>query len=195
MVPRFCIGALVLLTIIVSWFIVKALYRTAMSVFGRTAGTAHRVDPNLFIGGYMIAADPDFIRRAGITRIVKMFADDPSYYGGYHRHPGVKYFVAAAKDIPSYDIRKDAAQAVAFVREGVAAGDRTLVHCHAGVSRSATVIILHLMILHGWDYDTALGRLRLVRPIVNPNPGFEQYLRAADANLQAQRNADWIIVN
>jgi hypothetical protein len=34
-----------------------------------------------------------------------------------------------------------------------------------------------------------------VRPIVNPNPGFEQYLRAADANLQAQRNADWIIVN
>jgi hypothetical protein len=155
-----------------------------MSAFDHVAGTAHRVDSNLFIGGYRIAADPNFIRRAGINRIVKMFADDTSYDGGYHRHPDVKYFVSAATDTPSYDISNDATLAVEFIREGIAAGDCTLVHCHAGVSRSATVVILHLMRLHGWDYDTAIGQLRRVRPYVCPNSGFEQFLRSADAQLR-----------
>src|SRR5271166_4066704 len=70
-----------------------------------TAGSADRVDPNVFIGGYLAAADPAFVRREGITRIVKLFADDPSFAGGRVRHPGVAYLVVDAEDVPGYDIR------------------------------------------------------------------------------------------
>jgi len=152
-----------------------------------TAGAAHRVDSNVYIGGYLIAADPAFIRRAGISRIVKLFADDPSYPGGYHRHPGVRYLVVPASDVPEYDIRAGAEAALRFIQEGIAANERILVHCHAGVSRSATVVLLHLMVNRGYDLDAALGRLRLVRPFVNPNPGFMDHLRATDARIKRLR--------
>lgn len=148
------------------------------------AGTAARVDPNVFISGYLIAADPEFIRRTGVTRIVKMFADTDDYPGGRHRHPGVKYLVVDARDEPDYDIRDGAVRAVRFIQQGLAANEKILVHCHAGISRSATVVLLHLMINRSYPLDLALAHLRLVRSFVRPNPGFMAHLRATDARLQ-----------
>jgi protein-tyrosine phosphatase len=43
------------------------------------------------------------------------------------------------------------------------------VHCYAGMSRSATVVIAYLMKSHMWPYDSALAFLRWKRAIVNPN--------------------------
>jgi hypothetical protein len=153
-------------------------------------GTANRVDTNVWIGGYLIAADPDFIRREGITRIVKLFADDDGYPGGFVRHPGVRYFVAPADDAPGYDIRDDVVAAVAFIQEGARVGDRILVHCHAGVSRSATVVLMHLMINRGYTLDMAMARLKMVRPFVRPNSGFMCHLRATDARIKRLRVGD-----
>jgi predicted protein tyrosine phosphatase len=149
-----------------------------------TAGSAHRVDANVFIGGYLIAAEPKFIRETGITRIVKMFADTDDYPGGRHRHPGVKYLVIDAKDTPEYDIRDGGERAVRFIREGLAANEKILVHCHAGISRSATVVLLHLMVNRSYPLDLALARLRSLRSFVQPNPGFMAHLRATDARLR-----------
>jgi hypothetical protein len=147
--------------------------------------TAHHVDAGVFIGGYRAAADRDFVRSLGVTRIVKMFADDESYPGGYHRHPGVQYFVAGAEDRPGYDIRADAVGGVRAVQAGVAAGERVLVHCHAGISRSATVVLLWLMTRADGrrTLDAALGTLRSVRPFVRPNAGFMRHLRATEARI------------
>jgi protein-tyrosine phosphatase len=135
------------------------------------------------VGGYLAAADADFVRRSGFTRIVKMIADDNSYPGGFHRHPGVKYFVAAADDTAAYDIRPDIAGAVRFIKEGVEAGDKILVHCHMGISRSVTVVVAYLMICRGCNLPTALQIVRAARPIAQPNPGFMAHLRETDAKL------------
>lgn len=152
-----------------------------------TYQTATRVDKNVFISGYLAAADPRFIRRAGITRIVKMFKDDPSYKGGMHRHPGVKYFVAAADDVPDYDMRQPVFAAVKFIQEGLKNGETILVHCHAGISRSSTVVLLHMMINRGYALDPALKRLQALRPQVLPNSGFMTMLRATDKLLKQKR--------
>ena len=154
------------------------------------ANSAARVDTNVYISGYLIAADPDFIRRNGINRIVKLIADDSSYHGGYHRHPDVKYLVIAADDTPSYDIRAGADSALRFIQEGIANNERILVHCHAGISRSATVVLLHLMINRGYTLEFAFMRLRMARPFVNPNPGFMRHLLATDARIKSLRVAD-----
>lgn len=153
----------------------------------RAHRTAHRVDGNVFVGGYLAAADPDFVSRNGITRIVKMIADDPSYKGGYHRHEGVKYFVAAAEDVPSYDIRGDICGAVKFIREGVQGGEKVLVHCHAGISRSVTVVVAYLMICRGCNLRTALQIVTSARPIARPNAGFMAHLSATDKRLARLR--------
>jgi hypothetical protein len=147
------------------------------------SGSADQVDAHVFIGGFRAAADPRFIRRQGITRIVKLFADSPQDA----RHPGVAYYVLPAVDTPSYDIRPALVAAVPFIREGVARGENVLVHCHMGISRSATVVLLYLMLEHGVSLDAALRHLKKVRPVVNPNPGFMEHLRATDARLRELR--------
>ena len=150
-------------------------------------GTMSRVGPNLYIGGFLAASDPKIIQRAGITRIVKLFADTTMYPGGYCRHPGVSYAVFPTLDVPSYDIRNDATSALKFVKDGIDRGETVLVHCHAGISRSATVVLLYLMIYQHMTLDEALSRLRAVRPVVNPNQGFMRMLRSTDARLKHRR--------
>jgi hypothetical protein len=151
--------------------------------------SACRITPQLYIGGYLAASDPEFIRSAGITRIVKMFEDDPGYPGGFHRHPGVAYAVYPALDLPEYDIHADAVSALRFIKEGVDGGERVLVHCHAGISRSATIVLLFLMVYCGLGLDQALSRLWAARPVIRPNPGFMRYLRDIDASLERIRAA------
>jgi hypothetical protein len=152
------------------------------------AVTIHRVDANVYIGGYLAAADAELVARLGIRRIVKMFADAGGYPGGEHRHPGVAYAVFAALDDPAYDIRQDAVSALHFIRDGLLAGERVLVHCHAGVSRSATIVLLHLMAHRGYGLDAALAHLRGIRPVVAPNRGFMAHLRATDNWLRGRRS-------
>ena len=149
--------------------------------------TADQVDAHVFIGGYLAASDPDFVRRNGITRIVKLFADDKTYHGGYHRHRGVSYAIFPALDVPDCDIRSDSVAVLRFIEEGIGAGERVLVHCHAGVSRSGTVVLLYLMILHGHDLDGVLSLLKSIRPVVKPNAEFMRILRATDASLRRIR--------
>jgi protein-tyrosine phosphatase len=155
----------------------------------RAFKTMHFVDGQVAVGGYLAAADPDVIRRGKFTRIVKMIADDPTYPGGYHRHAGVKYFVAAAEDTPTYDIRLDVVKAVKFIQDGVKNGERVLVHCHAGVSRSVTVVLAYLMISRDCNLSTALKVVTSARPIARPNPGFMAHLRATDQRLARLRAA------
>ncbi|GFH21316.1 uncharacterized protein HaLaN_18592, partial [Haematococcus lacustris] len=60
-------------------------------------------------------------------------------------------------------------------QRGVRGG--VLVHCVAGISRSATLVIAWLMYHHSLSYDEAFRRLHAVRPWVMPNPGFRAQLQ------------------
>lgn len=55
---------------------------------------------------------------------------------------------------------------------------RVLVHCHAGVSRSASMVIGYLMIKHNMSYQNAYMHVKLKRNIICPNPGFKRQLRS-----------------
>lgn len=51
-----------------------------------------------------------------------------------------------------------------------------LVHCAAGVSRSASILIGHLIQIEGLTYENALAEMRSTRPVANPNTGFVKQL-------------------
>jgi protein-tyrosine phosphatase len=67
-------------------------------------------------------------------------------------------------------------QCVDFIENARNKGGRVLIHCSAGVSRSASVCILYMMYKNDLDFDTAYKMLRQSRKQVCPNPGFVRQL-------------------
>lgn len=63
-----------------------------------------------------------------------------------------------------------------FVDEVKGAGGKTLVHCHAGVSRSATICIAYVMYSRHASLDTAFEFVRSRRSEISPNAGFMHQL-------------------
>lgn len=80
-------------------------------------------------------------------------------------------------------------EAIAFIEEQLNAGRNLLIHCHAGVSRSATITIAYLMTKNQWTYDEALEFLKSKRKWVRPNFGFEKQLRDYEQRLNAMRRS------
>lgn len=58
------------------------------------------------------------------------------------------------------------------------AGKRVLVYCHMGISRSATLAAAVLMKKLNITSDEAIYLISQKRPIVNPNSGFREQLKA-----------------
>lgn len=56
-------------------------------------------------------------------------------------------------------------------------GARILVHCHYGISRSAYIIISHLMHSQAWSFDAAHSLVLQKRSCIDPNRGFVQHLK------------------
>ena len=75
-----------------------------------------------------------------------------------------------------------------FIRNAFMEGGRVLVHCHAGISRSATTVISYLMSEHGLLLNAALQFVRNKRWFINPNPGFIKQLQSFERELLSQRD-------
>ena len=50
-------------------------------------------------------------------------------------------------------------------------------HCHAGVSRSASIVIAYIIRKNRLDFDDAFKMVQEKRPVVYPNKGFTKQLK------------------
>ena len=58
-----------------------------------------------------------------------------------------------------------------------------LVHCHAGVSRSATVCIAYLMYKNNFTLEKAFDHVRSRRGVISPNLNFMQQLQEFETDI------------
>lgn len=66
---------------------------------------------------------------------------------------------------------------IMFVTDSVRrCGGKILVHCKAGISRSATICIAYLMVHKSLTLDQAFDHVRSRREIISPNMSFMQQL-------------------
>jgi hypothetical protein len=63
---------------------------------------------------------------------------------------GIQYKRLTVRDDVEEDILRHFAPAHEFISAALAAGSSVLVHCRAGISRSATIVISYLMKAKGW---------------------------------------------
>ncbi|CAD8079134.1 unnamed protein product [Paramecium primaurelia] len=76
-----------------------------------------------------------------------------------------------AEDSEEFPLNKYFEQAIKFI-ENQTKKTNVLVHCYAGISRSAAIVAAYLMQKYDWTMNQAIIHLQQKRRIVNPNPGF-----------------------
>lgn len=90
-----------------------------------------------------VAADYDLLIEKRIKRILNCA---PMISPNFHESTGsFKYLSINLVDGRVEDISWFVCQAVQFITEGILRGERVLIHCEKGVSRSCSVAIAHRM--------------------------------------------------
>lgn len=70
-----------------------------------------------------------------------------------------------------------------IINDAVSKGKNVIVHCAAGMSRSASLVIAYLMIENRWHYEEAYSYVKKRRPIIDPNVGFVKQLKGIEYKL------------
>lgn len=83
-----------------------------------------------------------------------------------------KYKVINVYDMPFVNLSKHFQECIDFIKDALDNGGAVLVHCFAGVSRSATIILAYLMQERGMSFLDAMSFVKRRRPIIFPNFGF-----------------------
>jgi len=70
-----------------------------------------------------------------------------------------------------------------WIDENLKRNINVLVHCFAGVSRSASTVIAYLMKMNQMDYKSAYNFCKDKRMVTCPNPGFVRQLKEFESTL------------
>ena len=95
-----------------------------------------------------------------------------------------KYVNLDILDSEKDDIKKYFEESYKFIDEGINNNGNVLIHCHAGISRSSTILIAYIMKSKKMKLDKVLDILRAKREKVNPNSGFIEQLKKYEKELE-----------
>jgi hypothetical protein len=137
------------------------------------------ITERLAVGGMLEEPDPDLPFEA----ILSLETHAPATVGAVARNENVTYewhsIIDGYSHEPDEEIVRRFTQAADRIAALLGEGKRVLVHCTAGVSRSATAVTWYLMRSERLSWDEAVERVRRARPVVFPNVRFEIPLRMA----------------
>ena len=93
------------------------------------------------------------------------------------------YLTIELLDLPEFPILDACHQAIDFINVAINSCGCVLVHCNAGISRSATVVLAYLMKTQGMNLCNAYALLHSKRPCICPNHGFMIQLKTYEECL------------
>ena len=136
---------------------------------------AKEMVPHVWVGSKADAHNGAFFRRHNIRHVINC-SKDISF-----KFPNVNGFRIGVNDDPSENaaMARNLPIAVAAIESAVGLGgnDGVLVHCYAGMQRSATVVAALLMKRHGWTPGHAMRYMQSMKPeTFRPYPTFDRAL-------------------
>jgi len=150
--------------------------------FGGSSFDAQLIVPRIWLGSILAAFDRSSLANLNINHALtvargmvefRRFTDNPKFESWFLTHAAVE-----VNDVSSESILDNLEDGLRYIDECIAnkSGD-ILIHCAAGMSRSASVVIAYLMTRQNMTLDDALKHVKIIRPIVMPNQGFFAQLR------------------
>lgn len=125
--------------------------------------------PHLYLGCRKVAACLPSLRQNHISRILNVTSSVPNEFKDID---GFEYKQIAVEDSHEVDMIKHLPEAFRFIEEAKDRGERVLVHCHAGMSRSVTVIIAYLMKYYHHTLESAFDFVKQRKHNISPNFSF-----------------------
>lgn len=123
--------------------------------------------PHLLLGG-AAALRPGLLATLGINCVINCAAE----LANFPVPENVTYLRAPLADHPSAALDQHLDTVADAIEEVRLQGGRTLVHCLAGVSRSAAMVLGYLVKHHAMPLASAFALVRAARPAARPNSGF-----------------------
>lgn len=139
-----------------------------------------QVLPYLYLGNARDAQDIELLQALGVSRVLNV----TSRVSGYHEESGVLCKTLPALDNGHQNLRQYFPEAIAFIECCKYSGQRVLVHCQAGISRSATIVIAYLMHANREPMIEAYKTVKNLRAIISPNLNFMGQLVEWEACLR-----------
>ncbi|XP_062974657.1 dual specificity protein phosphatase 19 isoform X2 [Elgaria multicarinata webbii] len=130
------------------------------------------VKPWLLLGSQDAAHDLDTMNKHRVTHVLNVA------YGVENAFPhDFIYKTIPILDLPETDIMSYFPECFEFIEQVKLKEDGVvLVHCNAGVSRAAAIVIGFLMYSEGLNFARAFSLVKNARPVICPNPGFMEQL-------------------
>ena len=130
-----------------------------------------QITPNLYIGSAQEASNIQWLKSRGITHIVNMAIEHDNYFPRSFR-----YFKGGIYDPPNQPLIPALRSGYSFRRDAIGKGGMVFVHCHAGISRSSSMVLYYLMKTYHWTLCRSLLYMKRLHPRTSPNTGFLRQL-------------------
>uniref|UniRef100_A0A1A8I527 Dual specificity protein phosphatase 2 n=2 Tax=Nothobranchius kuhntae TaxID=321403 RepID=A0A1A8I527_NOTKU len=137
--------------------------------------------PFLFLGSAVHSSRREALAAAGITAVLNVSSTCPNFYEGE-----LQYLRLTVEDTLVADIRACFQTAIAFIDSVKQSGGRVLVHCQAGISRSATICLAYLMHTQRVRLDEAFDFVKQRRHVISPNLAFMGQLLQFETDILCQ---------
>ncbi|KAK9479912.1 protein-tyrosine phosphatase-like protein [Lipomyces japonicus] len=133
---------------------------------------------DIYIGSQFALYGQQFLAQSNVTHVLSILRGDiDDKHTANFKHKQIH-----VDDEHDEDILQYFSEAIEFIEEAVSNGGSVLVHCVAGISRSATVVIAYVMWKHKVSFEDALATVKSGREIANPNDSFVEQLQIFQAD-------------
>lgn len=123
-----------------------------------------QVSHRLWVGGYVQAAKLVDANPAGISAVLNVSTEPP-----YEKNPQIIYHHVPFHDGAAIP-HKQFTECLGWLKFMYENGHTILIHCAAGISRSVTITASFMHYQDIADFNTAMDRIRMARPIASPAP-------------------------
>lgn len=144
------------------------------------------LEDQLYLSGSVGAEDLSQLLELGITHIINITDMIPNYHEKEMNNNGESLFTymnIAIPDCGSIQLAAFLPDVIHFITNAINSNGRVLVHCFAGKSRSASIVIAFIMQSKRWGFQEAFKFVQSKRDVVDPNFGFCTQLMEYEKNI------------
>ncbi|XP_012693217.2 dual specificity protein phosphatase 4 [Clupea harengus] len=136
--------------------------------------------PFLYLGSAYHASKKDMLDGMGISALLNVSSNCPNHFEGMYQYKCIPVEDNHKEDISSWFM-----EAIEFIDSVKDSNGRVLVHCQAGISRSATICLAYLMMKKRVRLEEAFEFVKQRRSIISPNFSFMGQLLQFESQVLA----------